>query len=180
MRWYNKVIDAIVYITFTLLAILLIVFIIQIVNALYFNEAELFFNETIVDNAIFYLLSFFVAVVTLKKTIDIQTIDSLSKLRGLLNSDEKKKIHQELITETDPANELSVEQLDYIGIIELGAIMYRKGVIGDEELYNQFGYRVENIVKSSLYEKLQRDKSYYDDFFYIEKIINKISSKKHS
>lgn len=178
MRWYNKVVDTIVFITFILLIILLIVFIAQIVNSLYLNKFELFYKETSIDNAIFYLLSFFVAIVTLKKTIDIQTIDSLAKLRGLLNADGKKQIHKDLIAESDSTNELSVEQLDYIGIIELGAIMYRKGIIGDEELYNQFGYRVENIVKSSLYKKLQQDKSYYKDFFYIEKIIDRISSKK--
>lgn len=177
MRLYNKVVDAIVFVTLVLIIILLATFIVQIMGVIEFEKIELFCRESIVDNAIFYLLSFFVAAVTLKKTIDIQAIDSLARLRGLLNTDEKKEVHQVLIAESKTAEDLNVDQLDYIGIIELGAIMHRKGIIDDKELYNQFGYRVENIVKSSLYEKLQRDKLYYKDFFYIENVVNKMSSK---
>ena len=55
--------------------------------------------------------------------------------------------------------------------------MHRKGIIDDKELYNQFGYRVENIMKSSLREKLSRDMLYYKDYFYIEDVIKKYASK---
>lgn len=123
------------------------------------------------------VLSFLVAVITLKKTIDIQAIDSLAKLRTMLNSPEKKDINSRLIKEVSQVPELSIEELDYIGTIELGAIMHRKGIISDTELYNQFGYRVENICNSSLYEKITEDDSYYNDFKYIKDIVEKYSTK---
>ena len=95
----------------------------------------------------------------------------------MLNSPEKKDINSRLIKEVSQIPELSIEELDYIGTIELGAIMHRKGIISDTELYNQFGYRVENICNSSLYEKINEDDSYYNDFKYIKDIVEKYSTK---
>lgn len=123
------------------------------------------------------LVPLLVAAITLKKTADIQTIDSLARLRVMLNSDNKVMIHKRLIEESGGGEKLSVDELDYIGLIELGAIMHRKGLISDHELYQQFGYRVENITKSSLFPKIKEDVGYYNDFFYIVKVVSTIKSK---
>lgn len=178
MKFSNKIIEGVLYATIGLIAVLLVMLFLQIFNAISITRIQSFLSETFIDNALAFLFPFLIATITLKKTTDIQAVDSLARLRTMLNSDEKKKIHQDLIEKAKEEDELSVEQLDYIGIIELGAIMHRKGIIDDKELYNQFGYRVENIMKSSLHEKLSRDTSYYKDYFYIEDVIKKYASKK--
>lgn len=178
MKFSNKIIEGVLYATIGLIAVLLVMLFLQIFNAISFARIQSFLSETFIDNALAFLFPFLIATITLKKTTDIQAVDSLARLRTMLNSDEKKKIHQDLIEKAKEEDELSVEQLDYIGIIELGAIMHRKGIIDDKELYNQFGYRVENIMKSSLREKLSRDMLYYKDYFYIEDVIKKYASKK--
>ena len=177
MKFSNKIIVGVLYVTIGLIVVLLVMLILQICNAISIARIQSFLSKTFIDNALAFLCPFLIATLTLKKTTDIQAVDSLARLRTMLNSDEKKKIHQNLIKNAQEEDELGVEQLYYFGILELGAIMHRKGIIDDKELYNQFGYRIENIVKSSLYEKLQRDELYYKDFFYIEKVINKVSSK---
>lgn len=134
-------------------------------------------REYSTGQALCILAPLFVAAMTLKKTTDIQTIESLARLRIMLNSDNKVMIHKRLIEESGGDEKLSVDELDYIGLIELGAIMHRKGLISDQELYQQFGYRVENITKSSMLSKIKQDDRYYDDFFYIEKVIADINSK---
>lgn len=50
-------------------------------------------------------------------------------------------------TKQDSLFDDNVELFDYLGTIELGAIMLKKGIIGYDEFYNQFGYRVENIMR---------------------------------
>ena len=42
----------------------------------------------------------------------------------------------------------NVELFDYLGTIELGAIMLERGLISLKEFKNQFGYRLVNIVKN--------------------------------
>ena len=58
--------------------------------------------------------------------------------------------------------------MDYIGVIELGAIMLKKGIISFEEFYNQFGYRVEYILKNGeLRNHIKGNMQYYEDFLYV-------------
>ena len=179
-RLISNCVTPIIIITATILFIFIIVATVQLVNVINVSNLSegiaIFIGQPIVK-AIGVLLSFFVAAITLKKTIDIQTVNSLAKLRELLNTKEKKEIHERLINKPYYTTEIGVEELDYIGTIELGAIMHRKGIINDVELYNQFGYRVENIVNSSLYKKISEDSKYYEDFIYIKKIIEKYSIK---
>lgn len=177
-RWIRNCIILIIITTTAILCIFIIVSIIQLsneINTCNFCEGITVFISLPIVKAIGLLLSFIVAVITLKKTIDIQTINSLAKLRELLNTKEKKEIHERLIKETHKTKEIGIEELDYIGTIELGAIMHRKGIISDSELYNQFGYRVENIFNSSLYAKISNDTRYYEDFIYIKNIVDKYS-----
>lgn len=179
-RLISNCVIPIIVITVIIVCILIIVAIIQLadeINASNFSEGITSFIGLPIIKAFGVLLSFFVAVITLKKTIDIQTVNSLAKLRELLNTKEKKEIHKRLINNPYDTSEIGIEELDYIGTIELGAIMHRKGIISDSELYNQFGYRVENICNSSLYEKITEDDSYYNDFKYIKDIVEKYSTK---
>jgi hypothetical protein len=54
------------------------------------NEINVQLTNSYILKIIYILVSFLVAVITLKKTIDIQTVNSLAKLRELLNTKEKK------------------------------------------------------------------------------------------
>ena len=169
-------ISSVIWIALLLIFLLIIIFIVKLCvegTITNLNNISVPYTDTSIINALFYLISFAVAAITLKITIDIQTIDSLAKLRSILNSDQKKEIHQQLIKESGDNTKLTIEELDYIGTIELATIMYKKGIISDKELYNQFGYRVENIIGSSLYSKVKEESEYYEDFFTMERIINK-------
>ena len=97
--------------------------------------------------------------------IDLETVHSLGYLRELLNTKEKKIIHNYLldpddidpiikeidrqsVIDSDNGNSIihsNIELFDYLGTIELGAIMLDRSVINEEEFENQFGYRIENI-----------------------------------
>lgn len=128
-------------------------------------------------------LSVWVVAYNLKKYIDIEAVKSLSDLRSKLNEDEKKRIHRFLITDAEEKTPIlqsdsketsaideqdksrivtpqhdsllddNVELFDYLGTIELGAIMLKKGIIDYDEFYNQFGYRVENIMRCEKVKK---------------------------
>ncbi len=174
----NKFVSFIVWATMIAIIGLFIILAYQIVSTIKWDCICTICEKSSVDNLLGILVPFFIAAVTLKKAIDIQTVDSLARLRTMLNAEKKAAIHKELIKEKHGDNELDVEVLDYIGTIELGAIMHRKGLISDQELYNQFGYRVENIVNSSLFAKIEDDKLYYKDFFYIKDVVEKIGNKK--
>ena len=136
------------------------------------------------------LLTLWIASYQLAKYIDVETINSLAQLREMLNSEEKKKIHTALFDPEDKEPILpelqsknpdrtmdfsNAEFFDYIGTIELGAIMVRRGVISVDEFYNQFGYRVENIwANESVKKHISNNKSYYKDLnFIIRRLVNK-------
>lgn len=106
-------------------------------------------------------LTILLASLQLKRQSDTQAINALAELRSQLNSKEKKVIHLFLMEKDDrePCIEIinksnteidltNADLFDYLGTIELGAIMLKRGVIDFDEFYNQFGYRVENIKKS--------------------------------
>lgn len=187
MRLLDKIsrnlIDVVIWVALLLIGILCIILIMQLFKSSYSCNLNFLSASSaiiLIIKILGFLFSFLVAAITLKKTIDIQTIDSLAKLRTMLNSNEKNEVHRRLIIESNNKDELSLDELDYIGTIELGAIMHRKGIISDGELYNQFGYRVENIVNSSLNVKISSDSQYYKDFLYIRDIIGKYSKKTNS
>lgn len=135
-------------------------------------------------------MTLWIASYQLAKYIDVETINSLAQLREMLNSEEKKKIHTALFDPEDKEPILpelqsknpdrtmdfsNAEFFDYIGTIELGAIMVRRGVISVDEFYNQFGYRVENIwVNEGVKKHISNNKSYYKDLnFIIRRLVNK-------
>ena len=186
LRWYdkrcwnnflNKLIPYITLATIVVIVVVLVIFLVHLIGCVCLCGWQAFMTEHPGGNALCILLPLLVAAIVLKKTNDIQSVESLAKLRTMLNSNDKLEIHKQRIEEAKRKEYLSINELDYIGTIELGAIMHRKGLLSDQELYNQFGYRVENIVKSSLFEKIEEDKKYYEDFYYIKEVVGSISPK---
>ncbi|MEZ3441131.1 hypothetical protein [uncultured Alistipes sp.] len=132
-------------------------------------------------------LTIWIASYNLVKYLSVETVKALAKLREMLNSEEKKKIHTALFDPEDKkpissefqsntkADFSNAEFFDYIGTIELGAIMVRRGVISIDEFYNQFGYRVENLwANQEVRSHINKEATYYKDLnFIIQRLIDK-------
>lgn len=129
-------------------------------------------------------LTLFIVSYNLQKYIDIETVKALGDLRNKLNGGEKGRLHTFLLPEEDkkivlPELDKEVEKdhkipysnsvlFDYIGTIELGAIMLRRNVITIDEFYNQFGYRVENLMNNAAIKSHIKDNpNYYKALQYI-------------
>lgn len=57
-------------------------------------------------------------------------------------------------------------------LLDMGGALVCTGSIFATRVYLE---GVENIIGSSLYNKMKKDRSYYDDFFAMERIINRIN-----
>lgn len=177
--WLNKIINVIICIvtvcsTVALMLCFLCVVYVAFDQGLWNIEyANIPYSNINLLNAFMRLIIFYVALITLKKWIDIETINSLANLRKMLNSTSNRQIHKELICESDAEEVLSIDELDYLGTIELGAIMHRKGALSDKEFYNQFGYRVNNVLNSKIYDVIAREAHYYKDFQYIVGVVRR-------
>lgn len=129
-------------------------------------------------------LTLFIVSYNLQKYIDIETVKALGDLRDKLNSEDKKKLHTFLMHESEKEPILqkfdkkakekdcviysNAVLYDYIGTIELGAIMVKRKVITIDEFYNQFGYRVENLMNNATIKSHIKDNmTYYKALQYI-------------
>lgn len=137
-----------------------------------------------------YSLTIGIASYNLERYLTVETVKALARLRKMLNSEEKKKIHTALFDSEDKKTILpelqsnqsdtkadfsNAEFFDHIGTIELGAIMVKHGVISINEFYNQFGYRVENLwANQEVRNHIAKEAGYYKDLnFIIQRLINK-------
>lgn len=135
----------------------------------------------------------FIAGYNLSQYINVALVESLAQLRARLDDEPKKRLHIDLMNygDADLAREVmressirshknssprtdvqytSADILDYLGTIELGAIMLRKGVISIEEFNQQFGYRVVNLLASEqILDHIQNNEESYKDFRYVVK-----------
>ena len=138
------------------------------------------------------ILTLYIASVQFKKHIDVQAVAALSDLRTKLNTDEKKRIHDFLLpldnkvvlAQIDRNNEekvdlSNIELFDYLGTIELGAIMLKRDIITIDEFYNQFGYRVENLVNNAdVLKHILENREYYVAFMTVVEEVNKYKKEK--
>lgn len=134
----------------------------------------------------------FIAGYNLTKYIDIAALESLSNIRSKFNESGKKDFHLFMMkNEYERANKAmkpktdyalaqemkdsdldaknhsftSADVLDYLGVVEWGYIMYRKGIIDMDEFHRQFGYRVEYLLENDVLVRHINDNSqYYEDF----------------
>ena len=139
--------------------------------------------------AFFSSLTLFVASHTLIKYIDVETCRSLGEIRGKLNDECKKKIHEntldsedkeelnkilEEIFEDNEEKQCSpVDVLDYLGTLEFGAIMLQRGILSEAEFDNQFGYRVDNLIGSKLMTHIINNPVHYQPLLYAISVISK-------
>ena len=141
----------------------------------------------------FYSMTLFVASHTLMKYIDVETCRSLGEIRNKLHDDPKKKIHNYLMDEKDKKEEIieklksfsndgtdlsNVEIFDYLGTLELGAIMLTRGILSEKEFYNQFGYRFENLANApELLAHIEQQHEYYEPLRFAMEVTKKYASK---
>lgn len=149
-----------------------------------------------------YSATLLIAGYNLSKYMDVMAIDSLRTIRERFNDEKKNELHEFILHKDDhkpiikhviPYNEqdgvrsdADKDELgdeykpqiknttiyDYLGTIELGAIMLRKGMISINEFYNQFGYRVENVFRNpDICKSINNDYKYYEYLIYARDVL---------
>lgn len=105
------------------------------------------------------------------------SVQCLSDIRSKLSSKENLYIHKLLegknyVEILDPNQQIkrvdNIKIFQYLGTIELAAMMLKDGLISFDEFDNQFGYRVKNIMRNDdLMRHLQDNREYYSLMFYV-------------
>ena len=133
----------------------------------YKNESQ--FTATIVDNYGTPLSN-----VTVNITVNGVTYQRTSNENGTINMNINLNPGNYILTVFSPVDNKSniaysnAVLFDYIGTIELGAIMVKRKVISIDEFYNQFGYRVENLMNNAAIKSHIKDNpNYYKALQYI-------------
>lgn len=153
------------------------------------NMQDFWVQYTPLVKAFFASVTLFVASHSLMKYIDVERTRSLGEIREKLNDMPKKIIHDYVMNNKDKEgvpssliqrlNENSsidlstVEIFDYLGTLELGAIMLYRSTITETEFLNQFGYRFENLEESFLLQIVNASKEYYQPLLYALTIVRK-------
>lgn len=153
------------------------------------NMQDFWLQYTPLVKAFFASVTLFVASHSLMKYIDVETTRSLGEIREKLNDKPKKIIHDYVMNDKDKGgvpssliqrlNEHSsidlstVEIFDYLGTLELGAIMLYRGTITEKEFLDQFGYRFENLEESFLLQIVNASEEYYQPLLYALSIVRK-------
>ena len=144
-----------------------------------------------------YSATLLLAGYNLSKYMDMQVIESLRTIRDRFNDEEKNKLHEFILHKDDCKSIIKKDRVgsdagednfneecnlhikntticDYLGTVELGAIMLRKGMISVDEFYNQFGYRIENIFRNSdICQHINNNYKYYKYLIYARDVLQR-------
>ena len=182
-----------------LLLCTLLILIVQICNMIC-HCSSISFNELITNWHVlkyllivcFSLLTLYVAGKQLQKQTDIAAITALTELRKLLTSDRNRNVHFALSPEEEKVNLVGkklneneengltaseeipiIDAYNYLGTIELGILMVRRGLIDTNTFYSQFGYRIENIfenecddIHKAIRKEIFENKAYYKNLLW--------------
>lgn len=152
---------------------------------------DFWFNYKALIESFFYSLSLYVAAYNLEKYINVERCKALGDIRAKLNTNEKRIIHSYLLPSDDQIpivdvleDELStlhkdensyhsnIDVFDYLGTLELGAIMLKLNVLSFNEFYNQFGYRIKNAYVNEYIRSHIEDPE--NDYSYLRYAIGKM------
>ena len=127
-------------------------------------------------------VTLWVVVYNLKKYIDVEMVNAIGRLRDSFNDEKKKRIHYYLLDKEEITPILgnktadseygtkeidNIDLFDYLGTIELGAIMLERGVISVDEFNNQFGYRIDNLIANTeVLKYINENKAYYSKLIF--------------
>ena len=133
-------------------------------------------------SALFWITTLYVASHQLLKCIrefsrqgDIEAVNAIISIRKMLDEcPDNFKIHSKLEARDydfprDENNPERAKCFRYLGTLELGGMMVRKGIIPIEQFNNQFKYRLDNIRScTNLWDYLNgEDRKYWNDLFWI-------------
>ena len=149
-----------------------------------------------------YSATLLLAGYNLSKYMDVMTIEALRTIRERFNDKKKNELHECILHKNDiepiivvPDNKQdggksiidkgeslyecktqikNTTIYDYLGTIELAAIMLRKGMISVDDFYNQFGYRIENIFRNpDICQHVNNNYKYYKWLIYARDVLQK-------
>lgn len=151
-----------------------------------------------------YSATLLIAGYNLSKYMDVMAIEALRTIRERFDDEKKNELHELTLHKNDRVpiikhgvpdskqdtlkkdiekDEFNNEDCslirnitiyDYLGTIELGAIMLRRGMISVEEFYNQFGYRVENIFRNpDICRSINNDYKHYEFLIYARDVLQR-------
>lgn len=117
-----------------------------------------------------------------KRKNDLEEINSLFAIRNLLSKEEFKDIHLNLENNKYKMldyYENKMDLYDYLGSIELAGVLVKRGVISMSQFYNQFGYRVSNIIECEdlMYHLNGPDSVYWKDLLWIIEEVKKFENR---
>lgn len=154
----------------------------------YKNFQDFWSDKTWLLKGFLSCATIWIASYTLNRSLNISTINSLCVLREKFSEEGKKNFHLFLMAhsakkEDDEEGDSyiaermkntsgitkydfnSADVFDYLGIVELGAIMLKRGDLTFKEFYNQFGYRVEYLWQvDEIRTHIEKHSQYYEDF----------------
>lgn len=128
------------------------------------------------------------------KYIDVETSRSLGDINAKLNDKSKKIIHNSLLDpdarkafqkkaeqylkdlpgDQNDKDISAVEFLDYLGALEMSAIMLQRGMISNKEFLKQFGSRYEYIMRSPIINLIKEEKEgAYEPLLYAISVVEK-------
>ncbi|KAA6321099.1 hypothetical protein EZS27_029213 [termite gut metagenome] len=201
----NKILCVLSYLFLVLTIIALIVFVFQLHDMFCYYEGstfyDLFYNWHFLKFlliACFSILTLYVAGSQLQKQTDMNCINALVELRKQLTSGCNRDVHFRLLPEQEqrnlPEQESATDNkeynitpfekipmidiFNYLGTIELGALMVEKELIDMKTFENQMGYRVENIFNGTtdaqikVRQHIQNERAYYDSLLWIKRKMN--------
>ena len=130
----------------------------------------------------FSLLTLWLTILTLNRSVKIEEMNAIVSLRDLFNQDGNIKVYRKILNgepfyltdketpkATENVSEERKKELDeeegnvnnYIGTLELAYLMVERGVINMEEFENLFGYRLNNLYENKdLHEYVCEDRKY--------------------
>ena len=115
-------------------------------------------------------------IYTIRDNTSAKEASALLDIRNTLNQPDNIKVHENLRggstgawRNSIPTDNETWRKIDnYLGTMELCAILLKKGTISIQNFEHQFGYRIYNIViQPDIVSKIERENGSWEDLMYL-------------
>lgn len=121
------------------------------------------------------LVPILLIIYTIQQNTAVKETSALLDIRNALNSKDNVEVHNNLREnkggwrDSIPQDNDTERKIDnYLGTLELCAILIRNNVITVDNFKNQFGYRVYNVVRQpQIVEKIEDEEKFWTDLLYL-------------
>lgn len=141
------------------------------------NFQNIWYDCAPLIKAFIAFLTVTIASIQLDRYMEVETVNSLSKLRDLLMTKENMIIHQAIMDEENPFEIKSPDGSDklypayiynYLGVLELGATMIKRNIIPMGEFDKHFGYRIDNVINNiNIRKHIENEKGCYEHLIFL-------------